>query len=197
MLNFRTISKIFSDFFSDALIAPKSEDELIYLIRLNIEINQKLWDFEDLARMIEFGSEHIATTKQEIDKNNQIRNDLIKKIDTEIKNQMQITPLDFQEQFYSESPGMVIDRIAILFIKLSVIHKLLSVIKEEDLKKDYKEKENVVLKQISRIGNFLDLYFYRLKNKEIFFEVQQPVKIYNDSRVKKYIKLLQKPKNNL
>ena len=196
MLNFKTISKTFSDFLNDTVIALESEEKLSYLIRSNIAMNRKLWDLEDLARMIELGLEHIAIVKQEIDKNNQIRNDLIREIDIEIKSQVQITPLDSQEQFYSESPGMIIDRLAILFIKLSIIRELLSAINEEDLRKDYKDKEDIVLKQINCLGNFFNLYLNRLKNKEIFFEVQQPVKIYNDVRVKKYIKLLQKSKND-
>ena len=157
-------------------------------------MNQKLWDLEDSARMIEFGSEHVAITKREIDKSNQIRNDLIREIDTEIGNQMRVIPPNSQEQFYSESPGVIIDRLSILYIKLSVIKNLLLVIEEEDLKKEYREKEKIILGKINRLGNFLDSYINKLKDKEAFFEVQQPVKIYNDTRVKKYIKLLQKLK---
>ncbi len=192
MLNFKIISKIFLAFLNDIPTAPESKEGINYLIRSNIETNRKLWDLEDLARMVELGSEHIATTKQEINKNNQIRNDLIKKIDIEVVNQMKIVSSDSQKRFYSESPGMIIDRLAILFIKLSVIRELLSIIKEEGLKKEYREKKDIILKQINLLGNFLDSYFNKLKHKEIFFEIQQPVKIYNDTRIKKYIKLLQK-----
>ncbi len=192
MLNFKIISKIFLAFLNDIPTAPESKEGINYLIRSNIETNRKLWDLEDLARMVELGSEHIATTKQEINKNNQIRNDLIKKIDIEVVNQMKIVSSDSQKRFYSESPGMIIDRLAILFIKLSVIRELLSIIKEEGLKKEYREKKDIILKQMNLLGNFLDSYFNKLKHKEIFFEIQQPVKIYNDTRIKKYIKLLQK-----
>jgi hypothetical protein len=81
MLNFKTISKIFFAFLNNVLTDPEPEEGINCLIRSNIEINRKLWDLEDLARMDELGLEHVAITKQEIDKNNQIRNDLIKKID--------------------------------------------------------------------------------------------------------------------
>jgi hypothetical protein len=64
------------------------------------------------------------------------------------------------------------------------------------LKKEYREKEDIISKQINHLGNFLDFYFNKLEHKEIFFEIQQPVKIYNNKRIKKYIKLLQKSKNN-
>src|SRR3989338_9060195 len=103
MPNFKTISEIFSNSLDGTSIAPELEDRLSYLIRSNIETNQKLWNLEDSARMIELGSEHVAIAKQEIDKSNQIRNDLIREIDTEIGNQMRVIPPNSQEQFYSES----------------------------------------------------------------------------------------------
>ncbi len=74
---------------------------------------------------------------------------------------------------------------------------LLSVIKEEDLKKEYREKEEIILRQISHLDNFFDSYLNKLKNKEVFFETQQPIKIYNDTRIKKYIKLLQESKKSI
>jgi len=190
MLNFKTISEIFLDFLNNSSIIFKSEDRLSHLIRLNIETNQKLWGLEDSARIVELGPKHVAAVKQEINKNNQIRNDLIKDIDTEIKNQIRVVPLNSLAQFYSESPGMIIDRLAILYIKISVIRDLLSVIKETNLIEEYKEKEDIILGQINRIGDFLNSYLDKLERKEAFFEIQQPVKIYNDKRIKKYIKIL-------
>ena len=79
MLDFKTISKIFSDFLSGTSVISdlKPEAQLVDLIRSNIETNRKLWDLEDSARIVEIGPEHIAGAKQKIDKNNQIRNDLI------------------------------------------------------------------------------------------------------------------------
>ncbi|MBU2260288.1 DUF4254 domain-containing protein [Patescibacteria group bacterium] len=193
MLNSKIISKILSDFIANPSAISGHKERLNQLVWLSIKTNQELWNLEDLARMAELGSEHVATTKQEIDKNNQIRNNLIREIDIEIADQIGVSSVH-QERFYSESPGMIIDRLAILFIKLSVIRDLLSVIKEKDLQEEYKEKENIILKQIDRIGNFLDSYFTRLARKEAFFEILQPVKIYNDTRIREYIKILKKKK---
>jgi hypothetical protein len=189
MLNLKTITKIFSDFLNYIPIPPESENPLDRLIRLNMETNQKLWNLEDSARMIELGSEHVSVAKQEIDKNNQIRNNLMREMDAEIEKKIGVSSGP-QEQFYSESPGMIIDRLSILFIKLSVIRDLLLVIEENDLQKEYREKEKIILTQIDHVGNFLDSYFGKLARKEVFFEIQQPVKIYNDDRIKKYIKIL-------
>ncbi len=194
ILNFKIISKIFSDFLDNSSAIPGYKEKLNHLIWLNIKTNQELWNLEDLARMVELGSEYIAMTKQEIDKNNQIRNDLIREIDIEISDQISVSS-GHQERFYSETPGMIIDRLAILFIKLSVIRDLLPVIKEKDLQEEYQGKENIILKQIDRIGNFLDSYFTRLVRKEVFFEIQHHVKIYNDKKIRKYIKILKKKRS--
>jgi hypothetical protein len=131
-----------------------------------METNQKLWNLEDSARMVELGPEHVAAVKQEIDKNNQIRNNLIRDIDTEITNQIRVVPLNSQAQFYSESPGMIIDRLAILYIKISVIRDLLSVIKETDLLEEYKEKESIIkaLLEQKKIKTF-DTWLAQVKSK--------------------------------
>ena len=192
IINFKKNSEIFSNFLAGISTSSIINNKLERLIKTGIEINQKLWDLEDSARMANLGAEHIANVKQEIDKTNQKRNDLIRQVDIEIKKQ--IKPLCPAKQFYSESPGMIIDRLVILFIKLSVIEKLLLIIKEKTLKQDYLNKKKLILKQIMNLGNFLDSYFIKIKQGEVFFEIQQPVKIYNDSRIKRYVKLLQNPK---
>lgn len=140
MYNIKTISKIFSDVLDGIFTDFGYGDQLSRFIRLNMETNLKLWDLEDSARMIELGSDHVARAKQEIDKNNQIRNDLIREMDTEIAKQIDISS-GIQEQFYSESPGMIIDRLSILHIKMKVICNLLLVIKEKDLQKIIRKKK--------------------------------------------------------
>lgn len=196
MLNFKTISKIFSNFLKSEVevsdISP--ENRLSYLTKSSIETNWKQWQLEDSARKSELGSKHIADTKQKIDKSNQIRHDLITEIDIEIINQMKPTQINTQGKFYSESPGVIIDRLAILYIKLYVIRDLLSLIKERDLREEYREKEHMISKQIKLLGSFLDDYLKKIQHREVFFEIQQPVKIYNDVRIKKYFNLPQNKK---
>lgn len=40
------------------------------------------------------------------------------------------------------------------------------------------------------LGVFLDSYFDKIENGEAYFKVYNPLKIYNDARVKSYIQLL-------
>lgn len=160
-----------------------SLEDLIFLL---IDTNKRLWDLEDAARMHELGFDHIAKAKKLIDENNQIRSDIIKKIDKNLVELLDIKP-NFKATFYSESPGMIIDRLSILSIKFAEIQKISQIIKEKDLKEEYLNKEKLIALQIETLTDFLDAYFIRLKNKEIYFSVQDAVKIYNDARLKKYI----------
>jgi len=185
-ITFSKISAIFSNFIKNPKV-DSTYDNVQKLVYLIIKINKTLWNLEDSARLSELGDKHVAEVKKNIDIYNQQRNDLIREIDTVLRRLLDVSR-GVKESFYSESPGMIIDRLSIIFIKLAVVQKIISVIREDDIKLEYLEKEKIVVGQIESIGNFLDLYIERLLKKEVFFEIQQPVKIYNDTRVRKYIK---------
>jgi len=187
-ITFSKISEIFSNFIKNPRTEGVYEDDVQKFIYLLIRINKTLWDLEDSARLSELGDSHVAEAKKNIDINNQQRNDLIREIDTLLYKHFNVSRAG-KESFYSESPGMIIDRLSIIFIKLSVVQRLTSFIEEADLKSEYLEKEKILFSQIQSIGNFLDLYIERLLKKEVFFEIQQAVKIYNDKRVKKYFNI--------
>lgn len=187
IITFAKISAIFSDFIKNPKVDSVYDNEVQKLVYLIIKINKTLWDLEDSARLSELGDKHVAEAKENIDIYNQQRNDLIREIDAVLHKHLNVSQ-GAKESFYSESPGMIIDRLSIIFIKLAVVQKIIYVIREDDLKLEYLEKEKMLVGQIESIGNFLDLYMERLLKKEVFFEIQQPVKIYNDTRVRKYIK---------
>ena len=186
-ITFSKISTIFSNFIKNSKVDSAYDDEVQKLIYLIIKINKILWDLEGSARLSELGDRHVAEAKKNIDIHNQQRNDLTREIDTVLHRLLDVSR-GVKESFYSESPGMIIDRLSIIFIKLSVVEKIISLIEEDSLRLEYLEKERILLSQIESLGNFLDLYIERLLRKEVFFEIQQPVKIYNDVRVRKYIR---------
>ena len=186
-ITFSKILTIFSNFIKNPEVDSMSEDEIQKLVYSLIKINKTLWDLEDSARLSELGEGHVANVKKNIDIYNQQRNDLIREIDTVLHKLLNVSR-GVKESFYTESPGLIIDRLSIIFIKLSVVQKIIAVIEEDDLRLEYLEKEKILMGQIQSIGNFLDLYIERLLKKDVFFEIQQPIKIYNDARVRKYIK---------
>lgn len=186
-ITFSKISEIFLDFLENPDKESNYGDELHRFIYLSIKTNKVLWDLEDSARLSELGDHHVAGAKKNIDITNQSRNNLIREIDTILYKYLNIVPGSV-DKFYSESPGMIIDRLSIIFIKLSIVRKLISLIEEEDLRSEYVTKEKVLENQINDVGQFLDTYIERIINKDVYFEIQQPVKIYNDERVRKYFK---------
>lgn len=181
------IFKLFNTFLANENEEIFYERNFSSLVNNLIKTNKAIWDLEDNARMYDLGSEHVANAKKEIDKNNQIRNNLINEIDKDITGNLNIEP-NYDIKFYSESPGMIIDRLSIIFIKRFEIQKILKIVEDSDLKKKYSIKENIVSNQIDTLKEFLDTYFIELENKEVYFQIQDAVKIYNDSRIRDYIK---------
>ncbi len=115
------------------------DDEVQRLVYLIIKANKTLWDLEDSARLPELGDGHVASAKKDIDIYNQQRNDLIREIDTVLAGLLDVSR-EFEDSFYSESPRMIVNRLSIIFIKLSVVQKMISLIKEDNLRLEYLEK---------------------------------------------------------
>lgn len=91
-------------------------DSLTSLIAAQHRANFDLWHEEDKARDRQASDAEIASVKRAIDRLNQRRNDLMEKIDevllAEAGEQNPAAPL------HSETPGMMIDRLSILALKI-------------------------------------------------------------------------------
>ncbi len=91
------------------------------LARLIIEQHSKnfiLWHEEDRARAPLASAHEIAQTKRNIDALNQARNDLIESIDTELLLELKDDGVSMSGALHSETPGMMIDRLSILALKM-------------------------------------------------------------------------------
>jgi hypothetical protein len=85
------------------------------LILAQHQANFDLWHEEDKARDPDASDATIVAVKRSIDRLNQRRNDLVEQIDLallEALPQNQLAPL------HSETPGLIIDRLSILSLKL-------------------------------------------------------------------------------
>jgi hypothetical protein len=97
----------------DAL--PASHDDVLQLHRTNFD----LWHLEDRARDPHAIDSVIAQVKRDIDRTNQRRNDLVERIDTALLATIAEAGLPIETApLHSETPGLILDRLSILSLKL-------------------------------------------------------------------------------
>jgi hypothetical protein len=99
--------------------APVSQpaNALEQLILDQHSANFDLWHCEDQARDPLGTDATLAATKRSIDRLNQLRNDLSEQIDQTLLQSLTTPPADTVPQ-HSETPGLMIDRLSILALKI-------------------------------------------------------------------------------
>jgi hypothetical protein len=81
--------------------------------------NFDLWHIEDEARAPGATDAEIAEVKRRVDKTNQFRNDLAEKLDRTVVGWLESRALpNLAAPLHSESPGLIIDRLSILALKI-------------------------------------------------------------------------------
>ena len=96
--------------------APQPSSPLEELILGQHRANFDLWHQEDDARDPDATDAGIAHVKRAIDEINQRRNDLVEQIDTAL---LHLTPAQNPSApLHSETPGLIIDRLSILSLKI-------------------------------------------------------------------------------
>ena len=94
---------------------PAASDTILLLHRANFD----LWHLEDQARNPHTSDTAVAETKRQIDRTNQVRNDLVERVDAELLATLASHGLpDGSAPLHSETPGMMLDRLSILSLKL-------------------------------------------------------------------------------
>jgi hypothetical protein len=81
--------------------------------------NFELWHIEDEARAPHASDAELAQVKRRIDRTNQLRNDLTEELDRTLLEWLAPQRLpDPDAPLHSESPGLIIDRLSILALKI-------------------------------------------------------------------------------
>jgi hypothetical protein len=81
--------------------------------------NFELWHIEDEARAPGATDAELAAVKRRVDRTNQLRNDLAEELDRVLVSWLEPRGLpQFKAPLNSESPGLIIDRLSILALKI-------------------------------------------------------------------------------
>jgi hypothetical protein len=85
-------------------------------IERNHRMNFDLWHAEDVARRDDLGPASVRDAKRTIDRCNQLRNDAIEQFDVWLLGQL--PPARPEAPLHSETPGMILDRLSIMALKI-------------------------------------------------------------------------------
>lgn len=150
------------------------------LIEQNHSFNYLLWHSEDKARRDDMGAEYVYKAKREIDHFNQQRNNAMEAIDQWCFQHHQ--PVDEPDcAIHSETPGMMIDRLSILCLK--IYHMNLQVERLDaspQHRQQCREKLAVLKLQRDILANCLDKLFVEVSEGKRRFIIYQQFKMYND-----------------
>ena len=150
-------------------------------IEENMKWNFMLWHEEDIARIKDIDPLRIVEAKRSIDQYNQARNNAMEMIDEWILSYLENNQVTPGEKMHSETPGMMIDRLAIMALKK--FH-----MEEETLRKDVDQshidkcssKVAVLIEQIADLSNALNIVINDLLESKLQFKVYRQFKMYND-----------------
>lgn len=150
-------------------------------IEENHKFNFSLWHEEDIARIKDIESERIVLAKRNIDKYNQARNNAMEAIDEWVLEVLGNDVNNNKIELHSETPGMMIDRLSIMSLKL--YHMQEEAIRE-DTDDSHKikctNKVAILNEQIGDLTSCLEAVFTKLSNGQLKFKVYRQLKMYND-----------------
>jgi len=159
--------------------APTVRDSFDKLVLEQHRANFDLWHREDAARDPLAADQAIAAVKRAIDKLNQRRNDLTERLDQTLMDAAPEPPPG--APLNSETPGLIIDRLSILSLKL--FHT-----EEETRRPDATEAHHernaerllVLLEQRADLAGCLRDLWAEVQTGRRYFKLYRQLKMYND-----------------
>jgi hypothetical protein len=144
--------------------------------------NFELWHAEDAARTPEAGDPEVARVKRFIDAANQRRNDLTEQCDVFLLNflSQQNLPAPGAE-LHSESPGMILDRLSILSLKL--FHTREEIARPEAPPghgERNQQRLRILIEQRDDLAGALDRLWQQVLSRQRRFKLYRQLKMYND-----------------
>jgi hypothetical protein len=159
-----------------------SASEWLDLVARQHRANFDLWHIEDEARRPEASDAELAAVKRRIDQTNQLRNDLAEELDRKLLEWLEARGLPRADAaLNSESPGLIIDRLSILALKIFHTH-------EETERSDAPEghvprnleRLDVLNEQRADLAACLDALWQDTLSGVRCFKLYRQMKMYND-----------------
>jgi len=160
------------------LAFERGADGLIAVAMAQHEANFELWHEEDKARVPGVADAEIVRVKRAIDVLNQRRNDLMEKMDGWL---MERLDQDATSPLHSETPGLMIDRLSILALKIyhtrEEAHRS-SATEEHRLRNV--ERLSLLEEQRDDLAGCLDALWAEVLTGKRRFKLYRQMKMYND-----------------
>ncbi len=156
----------------------KSTSALMYE---KIWVDTVQWHLEDIIRDENIIPEEALKIKRRIDKSNQVRTDLVEKIDDDIFLSFKDIETNKDARLATETAGWAIDRLSILNLK--IYHMKIEAEREgisEELSRKNKHKYSVLLQQREDLSAAIDTLLNDMQNGNVIAKTYKQMKMYND-----------------
>lgn len=159
---------------------PRFAEGVWQAVEDNHRFNARLWEEEELARRRDVPDAEIAANKRNIDRLNQGRNDSVERIDEMLAGRID-PPGHPGARLHSETPGMMIDRLSILSLKIRAMGAQSS---RQDATAEHRStcaaKLKRLLEQRRDLRHCLDELLADCARGTARFKVYRQFKMYND-----------------
>ena len=160
------------------LTIETSADGLMSIAMAQHEANFELWHEEDKARVPAVADAEIARVKHAIDGLNQRRNDLVEKMDVWLLERLD---QDSGAPLHSETPGLIIDRLSILALKIyHTCEEARRASATEAHRLRNAERLALLEEQRDDLAGCLDALWAEVLNGTRRFKLYRQLKMYND-----------------
>lgn len=164
---------------STATESAEARSSFETLLLAHHRANFDLWHEEDKAREPEASDLRIAEVKRAIDVLNQRRNDLVESIDRELREAA--GEQNAEAQLNSESPGLMIDRLSVLALKLYHTNEEAT---RASASEEHREKNRIRLvllrEQRDDLAQCLSDLWEQVESGTRRFKLYRQLKMYND-----------------
>ena len=163
-------------------IAAREENEWLDAVERQHRANFDLWHIEDEARAPGSSDAEVARVKRRVDETNQRRNDLTEELDQKLVAWLEAKGLPRPSApLNSESPGLMIDRLSILALK---IYHTREEAGRDDAPSGHAERNRerlaVLEEQRADLAGCLDALWYETLAGTRRFKRYRQLKMYND-----------------